>query len=178
MNPSVWGPKLWFSLHTITLNYPKKPTYKDKKIYNNFFVSLQHIIPCSSCAQNFGKHLEKYPISENLSCRKDLVLWLIKVHNAVNKQLGKQILKSSIALKKISDQYKKDKLKCLVKKYNWTYILVTIALIIISVIIYFLIRRKPRHTSYTHQVGGRYKRRYTGIKIPKIQRNIYYGNRF
>ena len=32
MNPSVWGPKLWFSLHTITLNYPKKPTYKDKKI--------------------------------------------------------------------------------------------------------------------------------------------------
>ena len=23
MDPNVWGPKLWFVMHTISLNYPK-----------------------------------------------------------------------------------------------------------------------------------------------------------
>ena len=39
MNPDIWGPKLWFAMHTISLNYPVKPTLHDKKvnkIFNHF----------------------------------------------------------------------------------------------------------------------------------------------
>ena len=36
MNPEVWGPHAWFFLHTVTMNYPNKPTIKDKEDNKNF----------------------------------------------------------------------------------------------------------------------------------------------
>ena len=32
MLTSVWGPSLWHTLHTISFNYPVKPTKEQKKI--------------------------------------------------------------------------------------------------------------------------------------------------
>ena len=37
MLTSVWGPSLWHSLHTISFNYPVKPSSQDKKNYYIFF---------------------------------------------------------------------------------------------------------------------------------------------
>ena len=28
---NVWGPSLWHTLHTISFNYPKRPTSSEKK---------------------------------------------------------------------------------------------------------------------------------------------------
>ena len=174
MNPSVWGPKMWFSLHTITLNYPKKPTYKIKKLYNNFFVNLQYMLPCSNCCSNYKKHLEKYPLKDSLNCKKDLVLWLINIHNEVNKQLDKPIMKPNDALNKLYDEYKKHKLKkklkCNIEKYNWVYIGITIAIILLLIIIY-VIMKKRRRRNMMYMTGG-----YRNYNFPK--NNIYYGNRF
>tara|TARA_B100001123_G_scaffold66517_1_gene74044 strand:- start:3487 stop:4005 length:519 start_codon:yes stop_codon:yes gene_type:complete len=172
MNPSVWGPKLWFALHTITLNYPKKPTYQNKKCYNNFFMSLQYIIPCSTCAKNFKKHLDKYPITDYLDCRKDLVLWLIKIHNEVNKQLNKPTMEPKEALKKLSNIYKREKTFSKIKDYPWTYIIITIIGIILFITILLLIRRKK-----TQQPTQQYYMNGGGITNSHKQ-NIYYGNRF
>ena len=36
---SVWGPGLWFFLHTISFNYPNKPTAEQKKHYKNYYIS-------------------------------------------------------------------------------------------------------------------------------------------
>ena len=44
MNPNVWGPNLWFALHTITLNYPKTPTYENKKAYNILVSNNENVI--------------------------------------------------------------------------------------------------------------------------------------
>ena len=33
MLTTVWGPAMWHSLHTISFNYPVKPTQKEKKDY-------------------------------------------------------------------------------------------------------------------------------------------------
>ena len=33
MLTSVWGPSLWHYLHTMSFNYPVKPTNQDKKNY-------------------------------------------------------------------------------------------------------------------------------------------------
>ena len=37
MNVNKWGPGGWVFLHTITFNYPLKPTLADKENYRNFF---------------------------------------------------------------------------------------------------------------------------------------------
>ena len=42
----VWGPPLWHSLHTISFNYPVKPTEKNKEDYMNYFKSLGKVLPC------------------------------------------------------------------------------------------------------------------------------------
>ena len=36
MLTSIWGPPLWHTLHTISFNYPVKPTKNDINNYYNF----------------------------------------------------------------------------------------------------------------------------------------------
>jgi hypothetical protein len=62
------------------------------KNVNNFFVSIEQILPCEKCKNNYKKHLLKYPLSDKiLRSKKNLVMWLINIHNEVNKQNGKKI---------------------------------------------------------------------------------------
>jgi hypothetical protein len=107
MNQNIWGPHLWFSLHTISFNYPLKPTEKDKDEYKNFFMNLQNVIPCSVCKKNYIRHLNEHPIKDYLNTRKFLVYWVIDMHNMVNAEIGKKILSYEIVLKKYEDVYKK-----------------------------------------------------------------------
>jgi hypothetical protein len=32
MNQNIWGPHLWFSLHTISFNYPLKPSDTEQNV--------------------------------------------------------------------------------------------------------------------------------------------------
>ena len=41
MLTSVWGPSLWHYLHTMSFNYPVKPTKQDKKNYKQFVYNLR-----------------------------------------------------------------------------------------------------------------------------------------
>ena len=58
MLTSVWGPSLWHSLHTISFNYPLKPSLKDKINYRKFILQLQHVLPCKYCRINFKENLK------------------------------------------------------------------------------------------------------------------------
>jgi len=107
MNQNIWGPHLWFSLHTISFNYPIKPEEKDKEEYKLFFKNLQEVIPCSVCKKNYKRHLKEHPIEDYLNSRKLLVYWVIDMHNMVNAEIGKKILSYDIVLKKYEDVYKK-----------------------------------------------------------------------
>ena len=55
----VWGPSLWHSLHTISFNYPVKPTKKQKNNYFKFMKNLKNILPCIYCRQNYEKNIKK-----------------------------------------------------------------------------------------------------------------------
>ena len=90
MNQNIWGPHMWFSLHTISFNYPIKPTENDKYYYKNYFNSLQHVIPCSVCKRNYIRHLNELPIDKAIENRKSLVYWVIDLHNLVNSETGKK----------------------------------------------------------------------------------------
>ena len=107
MNQNIWGPHLWFSLHTISFNYPISPSNNDMKDYKNFFINLENVIPCSVCKKNYIRHLKEHPINDYLDSRKKLVYWVIDMHNMVNAEIGKKILSYEYVIKKYENVYKK-----------------------------------------------------------------------
>lgn len=154
MNPEIWGPHAWFLLHSITFNYPVKPTEVDKNNIKNFIHSFATVIPCYMCQKHFAEHLKKAPITDNvLKSRDNLADWLIDIHNRVNKMNGKKIWTPQ----EVMDHYEKiytnydnndnniSNKKCTEckenKKSNFFYIIFCI--IIIIIILY--INRKKLH---------------------------------
>lgn len=87
MKPDLWGPKMWYSLHTITFYYPDNPTIEEKNNFFNFFYSLQYVIPCTKCRNHYKELLLKKPI--NVNSKTELSKWLIDIHNEVNVSLNK-----------------------------------------------------------------------------------------
>lgn len=91
LGPNVWGPYGWKFLHFITIGYPENPSNQDKLNYKNFFQSLGNVIPCPTCAQHYKQHMDLLPLTDSiLSNKKNLINWLIDVHNEVNKTLNKR----------------------------------------------------------------------------------------
>lgn len=107
MNQNIWGPHAWFTLHTISFTYPIEPKPIERNQYKAFFQSFQHVIPCSVCKKNYERHLKEYPIEEHLGSRKDLVYWVINLHNMVNSETGKKVVSYETAIRKYEDAYKK-----------------------------------------------------------------------
>lgn len=107
MNQNIWGPHLWFSLHTISFQYPLKPKEEDVEQYKSFFIQLQHVIPCSICKKNYKRHLKEFPVDNHLKSRKDIVYWVIDLHNMVNSETGKRVISYEDAIKRYEDAYKK-----------------------------------------------------------------------
>jgi Erv1/Alr family protein len=92
-----FGPALWHSLFCIAINYPKKidivnnPSHKHLvKYYKRFFSDLQYIIPCIHCRNSYKNFIKIYKIDNYLNSRKQLVLWLYKIKDLVNKKLISQ----------------------------------------------------------------------------------------
>jgi len=87
--PSTWGPFFWHTMHLVALGYPKTPTYAEKRAAKEFFESFAHLIPCPICKLHYADHLKNNPITPSLDTRNDLFQWTIRIHNLVNKDLGK-----------------------------------------------------------------------------------------
>ena len=87
----VWGPPMWFTLHTISFNYPVNPTDLDKKHYYKYFKYLGKFY-CKYCRENYKKNIEEsnfnIKVFEN---RYTFSKWVYDLHNIVNKSLGKNI---------------------------------------------------------------------------------------
>lgn len=89
MDPNQWGKYLWKSIHLIALGYPEVPNDVDKNVYSNYYTSLWKILPCFKCSINYKRHLIELPIESYLDSKKSLFEWTVKLHNIVNKELGK-----------------------------------------------------------------------------------------
>lgn len=134
MNPTIWGPHMWFVLHSMTLGYPNQPTDQDKTTIKNFFINLQNNLPCQSCQENYKKHLAKHPLTDNiLNSQKQLVNWLIAVHNSVNVMTGKRTYSYDEVMKKYNQAYNKK------PNNNRTYIILLI--IVILALLYILFKK-------------------------------------
>jgi len=117
-------------MHFVSLGYPDKPSQEDKKQYREFYESLQHILPCGTCAQNYKLNLQETPIDDSLGSRDTLIKWVIDIHNKVNQETGKETLGHEEAL----DLYLKDQGP--LYEYGFKFLI----LIVILVFLYYMIK--------------------------------------
>lgn len=134
IDPKIWGPPTWDFLHYVTLSYPDNPTQEEKNNIRIFFMLIGKVLPCQSCRNNFYKHINIHGMTEEvISNRYNLVMWLIKIHNEVNKMNNKPLLTYEQVIKKYLSKPK----KCF--KFNIStntiYILVLVLLIIMTICI-------------------------------------------
>jgi len=123
MDPVIWGPTLWSSLHFISMTYPESPTKKDIEHNIVFLHSLSNVLPCGVCKQHFKELLDKTNLPIELSNKQSYIALIHRLHNSVNRATNKkeisynsflklyqQIIDSGsfnpIALKKKCDIYK------------------------------------------------------------------------
>ena len=111
MDTTVWGPKLWFVMHTVSLNYPDSPDFNQKQSHKLFFNNLKDIIPCPHCQAHYSEYLKLNPINRHLETKMDLVKWVWNLHNDVSARLGKPTWSLDKLLAHYNDVYTK-KSKC------------------------------------------------------------------
>jgi hypothetical protein len=114
MLTSVWGPSLWHTLHTISFNYPVKPTKEQKKHYKALILNLKHVMPCKYCRINLRKNLKAHPLRQcDLKNRDKFSRWVYGLHEHVNKMLGK---KSGLSFCDVRDRYENFRSRCTKKE--------------------------------------------------------------
>lgn len=114
MLTSIWGPSLWHSLHTISFNYPVKPTTDDKKNYMNFIKSLVHVLPCKYCRENLKKNFKELPLRISVfKNRFTFSKYIYELHEHINKMLGK---KSNLSYEQVRERYEHFRARCIDNK--------------------------------------------------------------
>ena len=90
MLTTIWGPSLWHYLHTISFNYPIKPSQLQKKKYKEFIVNLKHTLPCRHCRENLVKNLKNKPLTKKTLNLEEHFRVIYELHERINRQLGKK----------------------------------------------------------------------------------------
>ena len=100
-NPSVWGPKFWFTLHNGALNYPSLANPLCIERMKNFIMAIPIMIPCFTCKEHANSYIEgnKEYLDHICSSRDNLFKFFVDFHNYVNIRQNKPILSYDDAYK-------------------------------------------------------------------------------
>jgi hypothetical protein len=110
MITSVWGPALWHYLHTMSFNYPVKPSSEEKKHYRDFILTLQHVLPCKYCRINLKTNFKQLPITAaDMKNRETYSRYIYNLHELVNKMLNK---KSNLTYCDVRERYEHFRARC------------------------------------------------------------------
>jgi len=136
VNPSIWGPNIWQTMHFISLGYPEYPSQEEKEAYKQFFLLLKIVLPCKICAAHLKQNLENVPLTDKaLSNKKSFITWVIDLHNSVNVSKDKPIVNYSKAfdlITKASKCYHNNKEYC----DNFFNIFIFLIIILILFLLY------------------------------------------
>lgn len=111
---TVWGPAFWHSLHTISFNYPVKPTSEEKIQYRNYVLSLQDVLPCGACRKNLKMNLKHLPLKmSHMESRDSFSRYIYNLHELVNKMLKK---KSNLSYCDVRERYEHFRARCVDEK--------------------------------------------------------------
>lgn len=96
-SPQVWGPRVWKEIHKKSLGLYKGVLVCD---FVQYLESLKTTLPCETCREHYIKMLEENPPKyADLSSSMGAFAYTVKLHNLVNKRLGKNILTVEEALR-------------------------------------------------------------------------------
>lgn len=93
LQPAYWGPHVWAAIHLICLGAPDKFSSGDAAAYRVFFENIPNILPCEVCKNHLIENMKQVPMDQALSSGRDaLFAWSVKLHNEVNRMLGKPLV--------------------------------------------------------------------------------------
>jgi len=114
MLTTIWGPSLWHSLHTISFNYPIKPTENQKNKYRSFILNLQYVLPCKYCRINLKKNFKCLPLTmKHMKNRTTFSKYIYNLHEHINKMLGKI---SNLSYSNVRERYEHFRSRCTQKQ--------------------------------------------------------------
>tara|TARA_B100000035_G_scaffold315454_1_gene336399 strand:+ start:549 stop:959 length:411 start_codon:yes stop_codon:yes gene_type:complete len=90
INPKLWGPYFWQTIHFVAFGYPENPNDIDKKTYADFYENMMKVLPCDKCTISAQELFKKSNISNFLNNKKDLIKWTHSFHKSVNNKLKKE----------------------------------------------------------------------------------------
>lgn len=88
IEPQIWGKSIWETLHYVSMDYPEKPSPLEISRFFAFFESLMTVLPCETCREHYEAYWKAHPIANALTTGT-LKQWVLDLHNAVNRRLGK-----------------------------------------------------------------------------------------
>ena len=110
MLTAVWGPGIWHYLHTMSFNYPVRPTPADKRHYRDFVLSLQYVLPCGKCRKNLVKNFKRLPLNmSDMKSRNTFSKYIYELHELINKMLDK---KSGLSYDDVRERYEHFRARC------------------------------------------------------------------
>lgn len=101
VDPSIFGPAMWFTFHNGAVQYPNRPTEFIKHGMKQFLLNVPIMIPCISCREHFYTLLSHTDLDQVVSSREALFKFWVDAHNYVNKRYGKPV----ISLRDAKDLY-------------------------------------------------------------------------
>lgn len=111
---TIWGPVQWHFLHTISFNYPVKPTLEEKKHYRDYVLSLQNVLPCGACRKNLRMNFKHLPLKmSDMESRDSFSRYIYNLHELVNKMLKK---KSNLSYCDVRERYEHFRSRCVDEK--------------------------------------------------------------
>lgn len=101
LEPSVWGPKFWYTLHMSSHNYPEKASPIIVERMKGFIKAIPFILPCEKCKIHALQYIESHTDNLDMICsgQKELFDFFFNFHNAVNKRLNKPQMDYTVARK-------------------------------------------------------------------------------
>ena len=82
MDPSVYGPHYWGTLHIAALYGESLEDFK------TLAKSYTTLLPCKKCRRHYTQVLAEYPV-DSVTLPFE---WSVAVHNIVNKRIGKPVM--------------------------------------------------------------------------------------
>ncbi len=136
INPELWGPHFWNTLHLTTFAYPDNPNDADKLAYKNFYLSFGGALPCYNCSISCLNYTNGCDINSALMNRDSLIKWGFNLHNIVNEKLGK---KYTVGYEKWKTNYVSslDTVSRKSERFNLIVMIMSLVVIILLVIIVF-----------------------------------------
>jgi len=99
IDPRVWGPAFWFTLHNGAARYPIKASPICAERMKGFILGMPIMIPCEKCQDHATSHIEANygRLDKIVSGREQLFNFFVSFHNYVNERYNKPIMSNEDA---------------------------------------------------------------------------------